>query len=447
MRQASVMKQTPARKETQAVAEQPTYLANFRLREAPFQPEPDARFLYLSQAHARAQAYMEAAPAAGDPFVVITGVAGTGKSLLALALRQELGTQALVMHCAAAPATPRELLQLLLDQCGFLPFRGEWEALLSTLTDHLAKQRAAGRRALLLFDDAHAAEASVLAELAELAGAAEDGSCLLHTALIGLPLLEQRLAAPEVAALAARLRLRVQLTAFTSEQTRAYIVHRLAIAGSQGREIFEPAAFEAVHRHTGGIPRQINMLCDAALRATAKAGRDLANADDVVAAARELQWPELPAATAAPATDNAPPASGASAHHLTAQRGTDAAAAAVGRLRVQLGGQVVAEHDLYRGRTMIGRASDADLRIDDRTISRHHCQVICTDDHSVIQDLNSTNGVYVNDRRVRRHLLDDGEVFVLGAYQVAYSNLRSAAGASNPRAKAMLESEGEATQH
>ena len=96
---------------------------------------------------------------------------------------------------------------------------------------------------------------------------------------------------------------------------------------------------------------------------------------------------------------------------------------------------------------MIGRASDADLRIDDRTISRHHCQVICTDEHSVIQDLNSTNGVYVNERRVRRHLLDDGEVFVLGAYQVVYSNLRSAAATGGVRSAAMLESEGEATQH
>ena len=438
---------TQARKETPPVADQPTYLANFRLREAPFQPEPDARFLYLSQAHARAQAYMEAAPAAGDPFVIITGAAGTGKSLLVLAMRQELGTQALVMHCAAPPASSRELLQLLLDQCGFLPFRGDREVLLDTLIDYLEEQRAAGRRALLLFDDAHAADASVLAELAKLAAAAKDGGCLLHIALIGLPLLEQLLAAPEGAEFAARLRLRVQLTAFTAEQTRAYTVHRLAIAGSQGREIFEVAAFEAVHRHAGGVPRQINILCDAALRAAAQAGRDQVNADDVVAAARELQWPELPAAPTEPATDGALTAGGASAHHLAAQRGAGSAAAAVGRLRVQLAGQVVAEQDLYRGRTMIGRAADADLRIDDRTISRHHCQVICTDEHSVIQDLNSTNGVYVNERRVRRHLLDDGEVFVLGAYQVVYSNLRAAAGAGSAGSAAMLESEGEATQH
>jgi general secretion pathway protein A len=443
MKQALAMKQTSASKETRPVADPPAYVASFRLREAPFQPEPDPRFLYLSQAHARAQAYMESAPGAGDPFVLITGEAGTGKSVLALAMRQELGGQALVMYCAAPPGTPRELLQLLLDQCGFLPFRGEREMLLDTLADYLEEQREAGRRALLLFDNAHAASAPVLAELAELGGAAT-GDCLLHTALIGLPLLEQRLAAPEAAALAARLRLRVQLAAFAAEQTRAYIVHRLAIAGSQGREIFEVAAYAAVHSHAGGVPAQINILCDAALRTAAAAGRELVSADDVLAAARELHWPDPPAA---PATESETPAAGASARHLPAQRGTGAATAAVGRLRVQLAGQLVAEQDLYRGRTMIGRAADADLRIDDRTISRHHCQVICTDEHSVIQDLNSTNGVYVNERRVRRHLLDDGEVFLLGAYQVAYSNLRSAAGPGGARQDAMLESEGEATQN
>ena len=125
---------------------------------------------------------------------------------------------------------------------------------------------------------------------------------------------------------------------------------------------------------------------------------------------------------------------------------------------MQSAGQLVAEHDLYRGRMMIGRAADADLRIDDRTISRHHCQIICTDEHSVIQDLNSTNGIYVDDRRVRRHLLRDGEAFLLGGYQVIYSDLRvPAAGAMPPRHRAAVsqgavngavnESEGEATQN
>ena len=79
---------------------------------------------------------------------------------------------------------------------------------------------------------------------------------------------------------------------------------------------------------------------------------------------------------------------------------------------------------LRTGRMMIGRAADADLQIDDRTISRHHCQIISNEFLSVIQDLNSTNGLYVRDRRVRRHNLSDGDVVVLGSFQVRYLDER-----------------------
>jgi pSer/pThr/pTyr-binding forkhead associated (FHA) protein len=85
---------------------------------------------------------------------------------------------------------------------------------------------------------------------------------------------------------------------------------------------------------------------------------------------------------------------------------------------------LVVEHSLRIGRMMIGRAADADLQIDDRTISRHHCQIISTEFLCVIQDLNSTNGLYVRDRRVRRHNLSDGDVVVLGSFQVSYLDER-----------------------
>ena len=85
---------------------------------------------------------------------------------------------------------------------------------------------------------------------------------------------------------------------------------------------------------------------------------------------------------------------------------------------------MLVEYPLHIGRMMIGRAMDADLQIDDRTISRHHCQIISNQFLSVIQDLNSTNGVYVKDQRLRRHNLSDGDVVVLGSFQVTYLDER-----------------------
>lgn len=428
------------------------YLTIFKLNEAPFQADADPRFLYLSRGHARARAYMESALNDGEEFVGISGAAGTGKTALAMAFGKELGKQVLVLRCAGPQDSPREFLQALLDQCGFLPFRGEKAALLDTLAEYLAEQREAGRKALLLFDDAHQASIPVLDALLDLLDPEAGGAGLLCTVFLGRLELEEHLAANELATLALRLRLQLRLGPLTAEQTRGYIVHRLAIAGSQGREIFEPLSIDAIHRHTAGVPKQINLLCDAALRAAAAAGRDSVNAVDVREAARRLQWPEMPdGAEANPTT------SGASGHHHVAQQGIGTAVAPLGHLRVLSAGQLVVEHNLYRGRMMIGRAADADLRIDDRTISRHHCQIICTEAHSVIQDLNSTNGVYVDDRRVRRHLLQDGEVFLLGGYHVIYSDLRAVGASANAGARPqrtvvsangeLSDAEGEATQN
>ena len=102
---------------------------------------------------------------------------------------------------------------------------------------------------------------------------------------------------------------------------------------------------------------------------------------------------------------------------------------------------------------MIGRAADSDLQIDDRTISRHHCQIISNEFLSVIQDLNSTNGMYVRDKRVRRHNLCDGDVVVLGSFQVTYLDEREGEQPdyqgefAEPLPRRLRESDGEITQN
>jgi pSer/pThr/pTyr-binding forkhead associated (FHA) protein len=90
----------------------------------------------------------------------------------------------------------------------------------------------------------------------------------------------------------------------------------------------------------------------------------------------------------------------------------------------------VEERPLRLGRLIIGRTVDNDVQIDSKFISRHHCQIITTVDGSVLEDLNSTNGVYVKSKRVRKHHLNDGDVIVLGKHEIMYLDERS------PRARA-----------
>jgi type II secretory pathway predicted ATPase ExeA/pSer/pThr/pTyr-binding forkhead associated (FHA) protein len=405
------------------------YLSTFKLKEAPFEANPDARYLYLSKGHARAKAYMESAVSTADDFVVITGEEGLGKTMLINAFRLELDKRLVVAHLTQAPISTNEFLQALLEQFGYIPFRGNKAALLATVNTYLAEQRTAGRKVLLLIDEAQNLAPPLLEQLRALVVTEPGQESPLRVILVGQPALNQQLDTPELTELAQRARLRFHLTALTPDQTHGYVVHRLAIAGSHGREIFQPGCFEVIDRYTDGAPRLINSLGDAALGIAGADGRDQVSPDDVEAAALTLQLPALaerfathdapPAAEAAPeAAAAAPPSPSPAplAKDLTGPR--------IARLRVMSAGQLLVEHPLRVGRMMLGRASDADLQIDDRTVSRHHCQIISNEFLSVIQDLNSTNGVYVKDHRVRRHNLSDGDVVVLGSFQVLYLDER-----------------------
>ena len=79
---------------------------------------------------------------------------------------------------------------------------------------------------------------------------------------------------------------------------------------------------------------------------------------------------------------------------------------------------------MHMGRTIIGRTPDNDLQIDSRFVSRHHCQIITRADTCVVEDLNSTNGIVVKSRRVRRHNLNDGDVITIGRHDLIYLDQR-----------------------
>jgi pSer/pThr/pTyr-binding forkhead associated (FHA) protein len=82
------------------------------------------------------------------------------------------------------------------------------------------------------------------------------------------------------------------------------------------------------------------------------------------------------------------------------------------------------ERELMRGRLRVGRDPNNELQIDSQYVSRHHCQVLTTAEMSLIEDVRSTNGLYVNDRRVRRHRLQDGDVVLIGEHELHYVDLR-----------------------
>ncbi len=392
------------------------YLEHFQLTELPFRLSPDPAFLYLSKEHARAKAYMESTIWFTDGFVIITGEIGSGKTTLIETFLRELEKDVVVAQVAQTQISATEFLQTVLVQFGFSPFKMRKGELIATLNQFLVEQYAAGRKVLLIVDEAQNLSNRVLEEIRLLSGVETTKEKVLRIILAGQPELGEKLDSAELIQLVQRVRLRFHLTALSPEDTQAYVLHRLEVAGSHGRQIFTDEAHPVIFRYTGGVPRLINTLCDTAMMSACVLERSTVGVEELKVAIEELQWVEFAARTnrmRAAMADMPPPR----------PVGPDQIMA---RIIVAHAGEYVEERPLRPGRLIIGRTSDNDLQIDSKFVSRHHCQIITNADGSVLEDLNSTNGVYLKSKRVRKHYLNDGDVIALGKHEIMYVDERSA---------------------
>jgi len=396
------------------------YLDLFKLQELPFRLTPDPAFLYLSKHHARAKAYMESTIWFTDGFVVITGEIGSGKTTLIETFLKELEKDVVVAQISQTQVSAVEFLQSLLAQFGFQPFKMKKAELLATLNEFLIEQYANGRRVLLIVDEAQNLSNKVLEEIRLLSGIETTKEKVLRIILAGQPELNDKLNSAGLVQLAQRIRLRFHLTALSKADTASYIQHRLEVAGSQGREIFHPDTFPLIYRYTGGTPRLVNTLADTSMMAAFAQERDQVTVEDVKAAVEEMQWVEFAERSVKLQALQQPFAASSGEGRPMDRRAT------LGRILVGFNGQTIAERELTPGRFIIGRTPDNDLQIDSKYISRHHAQIITSIHTSVLEDLNSTNGVYVRGKRVRRRMLNDGDVVQIGQHEIMYFDERMA---------------------
>jgi general secretion pathway protein A len=395
------------------------YLDPFKLKELPFRLSPDPQFLYLSKQHARAKAYMESTIWFTDGFVVITGEIGAGKTTLIESFLKEVQSDVVVAQINQTQVSAIDFLQAILVQFGFSPFKMKKGEIIATLNNFLIEQYAAGRKVLLIVDEAQNLSLRVLEEIRLLSGVETTKEKVLRIILAGQPELNAKLDAPELVQLTQRVRLRFHLTALSQSETKAYIQHRLEVAGAGDRQIFGEDTFAQIFRFTGGVPRLVNTLCDTAMMAAYAADRGVVTVADIDGAVGELQWVEFAARTQQQiraATELA----------LPRMRGADQALPTLGKLLVATDGRTVQEIPLTQGRIIVGRTADNDLQIDSRFVSRHHCQITTSANSCVIEDLNSTNGIYVKSKRVRRHYLNDGDVVMVGKHELIYVDERLA---------------------
>jgi putative secretion ATPase (PEP-CTERM system associated) len=396
------------------------YCELFRIKEPPFRLTPDPQFLYASKQHARAKAYMESSIWLADGFVVITGEIGSGKTTLIESFLEELPENVILAHINQTQLTPVEFLQALLVEFGFKPFKKRKVELLSMLKDFMIEQYAAGKTLLLVIDEAQNLSLRVLEELRMLSGIEAQKEKLLRIILAGQPELSRQLESQRLEQLRQRVRLQFHLGALSKRETREYIEHRLEIAGAEGRRIFEDDAFDPVFTYSGGVPRLINTLCDTAMLCGFAEEKDEVTRNLVMTAVEELRW--TPFLERYRRTE---PEEAADIEDTGSRRSPSTTPA---RFEVLFRDRPVSEFELPIGRTIIGRTSDNDLQISSKFISRHHAQVSTRADGCTLEDLNSTNGVFIGSRRVKHHKLVDGDVIQLGEHKLVYHDMRSGMG-------------------
>jgi type II secretory pathway predicted ATPase ExeA len=347
-----------------------------------------------------------------DGFVVLTGDIGSGKTTLIESFLAEIPNDIVLAHISQTQLSPVEFLQALLVEFGFKPFRKRKVELLAMLKDFMVEQYANGKKILLVIDEAQNLSRKVLEEVRLLSGLEAQKEKLLRIIIAGQPELSRKLDSPRLQQLTQRVRLRFHLGALSKRETHEYITHRLNVAGADGRKIFDEGACDVVFRYSGGIPRLINVLCDTALLCAFAEERTEIDEGLVKAAADELQWVEFSERLREQELHT----------ERTGQFGSESGPLA--KIEVLFRDQFVADFALSHGRTIIGRTPDNDLQIRSKFVSRHHAQITSDASQSVLEDLNSTNGVFIKSKRVKYHELVDGDVIQLGEHKLLYRNLR-----------------------
>ena len=241
------------------------YASFFGLNEKPFSITPDPRYLYLSRRHAEALAHLLYGITESGGFIQLTGEVGTGKTTVVRSLLEQLPEHAEVALVLNPRLSPQEFLLTICDELHIeVPERASQKSVVDALNEHLLEAHAAGRRVVLIVDEAQNLSAEVLEQIRLLTNLETAKQKLLQIILIGQPELREVLARSDLRQLAQRITGRYHLEPLEPDELQAYVRHRLEVAGGR-TEIFTPGALKALHRSSGGIPRLINVVADRAL--------------------------------------------------------------------------------------------------------------------------------------------------------------------------------------
>ena len=241
------------------------YCKFYGFREKPFSIIPNPAFLYPSSKHRMAMTYLEYGLAEGTGFILLTGEIGSGKTTLIKRLLNGLGSDIEVAVLFNTNVSAGDLLKLILQEYEIEPGDGGKSGDLDLLNHFLIEKFSQGKRSLLIIDEAQNLSREALEEVRMLSNLQTETAPLLQIVLVGQPELKLKMRHPSLAQLAQRVTVGFHLGSLTRTETGEYIVYRLESAGASRTDLFTEDAVDLIHEKSRGIPRSVNVLCDAAL--------------------------------------------------------------------------------------------------------------------------------------------------------------------------------------
>jgi type II secretory pathway predicted ATPase ExeA len=281
---------------------------HFGLRENPFASGHQARFVYPSREHQEALAHLRFGIENREPFVLITGEVGTGKTTALYDVLAEWESRAVVALITNSALKRDELLEEICLRFGIAVSGAltKPQALVH-LERFLQGVSSRGHRAILLLDEAQNLDRELLEEIRLLSNLETQGDKMLQVFLVGQPELEAKLARPELRQLRQRITVSYRLNPLSAEDSEHYIHHRLSVAGGHAISIFPSEACVEVHAITHGIPREINTVAAQALLNAFVEDSPLVLPQHVRAVAQDTEFTSVLRPAAAPAPVAPPP--------------------------------------------------------------------------------------------------------------------------------------------
>jgi len=259
------------------------YKKFYGLRENPFSLTPDPGFLYLGKVHQKALAYLTYGVVSRKGFIQLTGEIGSGKTTLLKTLLMRNRNEVKSAFIVNPKATFEQLLRMILYQFSVIELEEEYtkDVLLGKFYNYLIEQSKRNCPVVVIFDEAQNIDISVLEEIRMLSNMETEKMTLVQMIFVGQPELRETFLLPKFRQLKQRISVAYHITPLDRANSSAYINHRLQVAGANDRLIFTQDACDEIYAYSSGVPRLINVACDATLLAGYVDEKDVLDEDIV----------------------------------------------------------------------------------------------------------------------------------------------------------------------